>query len=346
MRCMILDQLRLPIVLAPLAGGPSTPRLVAEASEADAFGFLAAGYLTAQRLAEQLVELRSLTARSFGVNVFSPPPAPADPGSYADYVDEIRQWAAARGLPVGEPRFHDDHFAEKLDLLTADPAAVVSFTFGMPDAEAVRRLHDAGSEVWVTVTSPREAAIAVAGDADALIAQGIEAGGHRGCFEEDEAAPAHSLPELMQLLAGAGKPLVAAGGIMSGQAIAAVLAAGGRAAQLGTAFLLCPEAGTSDPHRAALRRGDAPTRLTRAFTGRTARGILNQFMVDHDAVAVAAYPEIHEVTLPFRQAARIAGDGSVINLWAGESYALIRELPAAELVRLLADELDAAQTSS
>ena len=212
----VVDQLRLPILLAPLAGGPSTPRLVAEASEADAFGFLAAGYLTAQRLADQLAELRSLTARSFGVNVFSPPRAPADPGTYADYVDEIRRWAAARGLPVGEPRFHDDHFAEKLDVLTADPAAVVSFTFGMPGADTVRRLHAAGSEVWVTVTSPQEASIAVAGGADALIAQGIEAGGHRGCFEDDEAAPAHSLPELMQLLAGAGKPLVAAGGIMSG----------------------------------------------------------------------------------------------------------------------------------
>jgi nitronate monooxygenase len=341
----VVDQLRLPILLAPLAGGPSTPRLVAEASEADAFGFLAAGYLTAQRLADQLAELRSLTARSFGVNVFSPPPAPADPGTYADYVDEIRRWAAARGLPVGEPRSHDDHFAEKLDVLTADPAAVVSFTFGMPDADTVRRLHAAGSEVWVTVTSPQEASIAVAGGADALIAQGIEAGGHRGCFEDDDAAPAHSLAELMQLLAGAGKPLVAAGGIMSGPDIAAALGAGARAAQLGTAFLLCPEAGTSDPHRQALRRGDAPTRLTRAFTGRTARGILNQFMLDHDAGAVAAYPEIHEVTQPLRQAARIAGDGSMINLWAGESYPRIRELPAAELVRLLAVELDAAQTS-
>ncbi len=340
----VVDQLRLPILLAPLAGGPSTPRLVAEASEADAFGFLAAGYLSAQRLADQLAELRSLTARSFGVNVFSPPRAPADPGTYADYVDEIRRWAAARGLPVGELRFHDDHFAEKLDVLTADPAAVVSFTFGMPGADTVRRLHDAGSEVWVTVTSPQEAAIAVAGGADAVIAQGIEAGGHRGCFEDDEAAPAHPLPELMQLLVGAGKPLVAAGGIMSGPDIAAALGAGARAAQLGTAFLLCPEAGTSDPHRQALRRGDAPTRLTRAFTGRTARGILNQFMLDHDAGAVAAYPEIHELTQPLRQAARIAGDGSMINLWAGESYPLIRELPAAELVRLLAVELDAAQS--
>jgi nitronate monooxygenase len=341
MRAVLVDHLRLPILLAPLAGGPSTPRLVAEASEADAFGFLAAGYLTPQRLSEQLVELRSLTARSFGVNVFSPPPAPADPETYSDYVDEIRRWASARGLPVGEPRFHDDDFAPKVDLLTDDPVAVVSFTFGMPDADTVRRLHDAGSEVWVTVTSPEEASIAVAGGADVLVVQGIEAGGHRGSFEDDESAPAHSLATLLELLSGTGRPLVAAGGIVSGEGIAAALAAGARAAQLGTAFLLCPEAGTSEPHRQALREGGAPTGLTRAFTGRTARGIRNQFMLDHDATAVAAYPEIHELTQPFRQAARLAGDGSVINLWAGEAYPLVRELPAAELVRLLADELDA-----
>src|SRR5260221_8819096 len=217
MRWMIVDQLRLPIVLAPLAGGPSTPRLLAEASEADAFGFLAAGYLTAQRLAGQLAELRSLTARPFGVNVFSRPRAPADPATYADYVDEIGQWAAARGLPVGEPRFHDDHFAEKVDLLTNDPVAVVSFTFGMPDADTVRRLHEAGSEVWVTVTSPGEASIAIEGGADVLVAQGVEAGGHRACFDDDEAAPTHSLSTLLGLLSGMSRLLVAAGGIGSGE---------------------------------------------------------------------------------------------------------------------------------
>ncbi len=340
---MILDQLRLPIVLAPLAGGPSTPRLVAEVSEADAFGFLAAGYLTPEHLAEQLAELRSLTARPFGVNVFSRPPVAADPETYAEYADEIRRWAAARDLPVGEPRFHDDHFSGKLDLLTDDPVAVavVSFTFGMPDAEAVRRLHGAGSEVWVTVTSPEEASTAVAGGADVLVVQGVEAGGHRGTFEDDEAAPAHALPTLLELLSDTTRPLVAAGGIVSGEDIAAALAAGARAAQLGTAFLLCPEAGTSEPHRRALRSGGAPTRLTRAFTGRTARGIENQFMLEHHGPPVAAYPEIHELTQPFRQAARLSGDGSLINLWAGEAYPLIRELPAAELVRLLAAELDA-----
>jgi nitronate monooxygenase len=125
---------------------------------------------------------------------------------------------------------------------------------------------------------------------------------------------------------------------MTGTGVAAVLAAGARAAQLGTAFLLCPEAGTSAPHREALRRGDAPTGLTRAFTGRAARGIVNAFMAEHDARAVSGYPEIHHVTQPLRREARARGDGSMINLWAGEAYPLIRELPAGDLVRVLAAE--------
>src|SRR5262245_38095090 len=185
---VILDQLELPIVLAPLAGGPTTPRLAAAVCEADAFGFLAAGYLTAQTLAGQMAELRSLTARPFGVNVFSPPAAPADPAVYAPYVAEITAWASRRGLPVGEPRWHDDGFAAKVELLTADPPAVVSFTFGMPGAAVVERLQGAGSEVWMTVTSRDEAEIAAAGGADALVVQGIEAGGHRGCFVDTDDA--------------------------------------------------------------------------------------------------------------------------------------------------------------
>jgi nitronate monooxygenase len=159
----VLDRLQIPVVLAPLAGGPSTPALVAAACEAGAFGFLASGYLAPAALEEQLAELRSLTRRPFGVNLFTPAPQPADPATYAPYVEEIGRWAGARGLPVGEPRFDDDGYAAKLGLLVRDPAAVVSFTFGMPDAEAVGRLHDAGSEVWVTVTTPSEAAIALAG---------------------------------------------------------------------------------------------------------------------------------------------------------------------------------------
>jgi nitronate monooxygenase len=339
---MLLDELLRPIVLAPLAGGPSTPRLVAAVCEADAFGFLAGGYLTAPRLAADLHDLRSLTSRPFGVNLFTTPARQADPATYAGYLDEIRGWAGERDLPVGEPRFSDDAFPEKLELLISEPARVVSFTFGMPAEDAVRRLHDAGSEVWVTVTTPAEAAIALDQGADVLVVQGAEAGGHRGGFDDEERAAAYSLLSLLQLLWGAGRPLVAAGGIVTGAGIAAALAAGAHAAQLGTAFLLCPEAGTSNAHRIALRQGGTATRITRAFTGRAARGIVNQFMVDHDAGAVSAYPEIHYVTQPLRQAARTLGDPSLINLWAGETYPLIRELPAGALVRLLEREMRSA----
>ena len=335
---MVLDELELPIVLAPLAGGPSRPALVAAACEAGAFGFLASGYLTPAQLEEQLRELRSRTRRPFGVNVFTPAAHASDPAHYAPYVEEIRRWAGRRGLPVGEPAFDDDGYSGKLELLGRDPAAVVSFTFGMPGRDVIGRLHDAGSEVWVTVTTPSEAALAIDGGADALVVQGSEAGGHRGSFDDGDAEPARSLLSLLQLLAEAGRPLIAAGGLMSGSAIAAALAAGARAAQLGTAFLLCPEAGTAAPHREALRRAGAPTRTTRAFTGRAARGIVNPFMDEHDSRAVSAYPEIHHLTAPLRREARARGDGSMINLWAGETYPLIRELPAADLVGVLAAE--------
>jgi len=339
---MLLDDLSVPIVLAPLAGGPSTPALVAAVCESDALGFLAAGYLTADRLGGELHELRVSTGRPFGVNLFAPPAGPADPAVYAGYVDEIRSWAHARGLPVGEPRFSDDEFEAKLQLLLTEGVAAVSFTFGMPDEGVVRRLQDAGSEVWVTVTTPDEAAAAVARGADVLVAQGLEAGGHRGTFDDPDPATGHRLSELLALTATAGRPLVAAGGIMSGAAIVDALAAGARAAQLGTAFLLCPEAGTSEAHRAVLRARTAPTRFTRAFTGRAARGIVNAFMNDLDASAVSAYPEIHYVTQPLRQAARAAGDASMINLWAGERYAQVRQLPAGQLVEALRGELAAA----
>lgn len=335
---MVLDDLTLPIVLAPLAGGPSTPALTAAVAEAGGFAFLAGGYLSADRLEQEITELRSRTSRPFGVNLFMPGAGPADPAVYGPYVEQLRGWALSRGLPIGEPRFGDDEFGAKLELLAGGPPAAVSFTFGLPAPDVVELVHGAGSEVWVTVTSPQEAHDAVEAGADVLVLQGLEAGGHRGSFADDDPSTGHPLLELLRLTAGLEVTLVAAGGIMSGADVGGALAAGARAAQLGTAFLLCPEAGTSEPHRAALRDRPAPTRFTRAFTGRWARGIVNDFMDEHDAHAVPAYPEIHYVTQPLRQAARAAGDGSLINLWAGAGYDRIRELPARELVALLAEE--------
>jgi nitronate monooxygenase len=335
---MILDELTVPIVLAPMAGGPSTADLAAAVSEAGGLGFLAAGYLTPDALQDRLQALRERTARPFGVNLFVPPPGPSDPASYAGYVERLR----AAGARVGEPRSDDDGWDAKLALLVAAPPAVVSFVFGCPPADAVSRLQATGAEVWASVTSPEEAAQAEAAGVDGLVAQGLEAGGHRASFADEGDAAGFGLLALLTLLSARTElPLIAAGGIATGAAVAAVLAAGARAAALGSAFMRTPEAGTSAVHRAALA-GDAPTALTRAFSGKPASGIVNAFMREHEADAPRAYPEIHHVTSPMRAAARESGDPDRVNLWAGQAHQLATELPAGELVQRLADDARAA----
>jgi nitronate monooxygenase len=200
---------------------------------------------------------------------------------------------------------------------------------------AALRVH--GTSVWVTVTSPAEARQAEHAGVDALVVQGYEAGGHRGSFSGVE-QPSYGLLALLQLVGDrAAVPLIAAGGLATGRAVAAALAAGARAAQVGTAFLRCPEAGTSAPHRAALATA-APTALTRAFTGKPARGIVNRFMRDHGDAAPSAYPELHHVTAPLRRAARERGDADVMNLWAGQTHELGTDAPAAVVARGLADD--------
>jgi nitronate monooxygenase len=325
--------LDLPIVQAPLAGGPSTPPLAIAVCEAGGLGTLAAGYKTAEALGADVAEVRAATNRPFGINLFAPPGGPADPAAVSRYAEAL----AAQGYePLGEPRHDDDALTAKLDLVEEQRPAVVSFTFGCPDAEVVERMQNAGCAVWVTITTPAEAEQAARAGADALVVQGAEAGGHRGSFD-DRAPGVIGLLALLQLVAArVDRPMVAAGGIMTGRGIAAVLAAGADAAQLGSALMRTPEAGTSAPHRAALA-GDAPTGLTRAFSGRTARGIVNRFQREH-VDAPSAYPEVHHATAPLRAAARQAGDAETINLWAGQAYSLARELPAGELVRALAAE--------
>ncbi len=334
-------QPEVPIVLAPLAGGPSTPELAAAVSEAGALGFLAAGYLTAGSLRDQIRRARALTSEPLGVNVFVPGARSEPADSVAGYAAAIAADAEAAGAVLGEPRFHDDDWDAKVALLTADPLPVTSFTFGCPAEAVITALQAAGSEVWITVTTPAEARIAATAGADALIVQGNEAGGHRGSFTDDPAedsASGFGLLALLQLVRSqVSLPLVAAGGIATGAGIAAVLAGGAAAAQLGTAFLRCPEAGTSPVQRDAVTSATS-TALTRAFTGRLARGIRNQFLDAHTASAPAAYPEVHFLTSPLRAAGRASGNLEVVNLWAGQAHELSRELPAAELVAALMTE--------
>jgi nitronate monooxygenase len=321
----MLDRLAVPIVQAPMARGVSTPALAAAVSGAGGLGFLATGYRSPEAVAAELDELRALTGAPFGVNLFSPTAHPADREAVTAYARRI-------GADPAEARFDDDGYGAKLELVLRERPAVVSFVFGCPEADVVRRLRDAGVAVWATVTTPGEAAIAAARGVDAIVVQGVEAGGHRGTFGDE--ADDYGLLALLQLVRdGTGLPLVAAGGIATGAAVAAVLAAGAAAAQLGTAFMRCPESGTAAAHREWLD-SDTPTALTRAFSGRLARGLVNDFMREHSDHAPEAYPELVHLTAPIRR----AGDPQRTNLWAGQAHRLAAELPAADVVATLAGD--------
>lgn len=343
---MLLSSLTVPIVLAPLAGGPSTPELAAAVTDAGGLGFIAGGYLTAAELTTRLNTTRSLTQGAVGVNIFTAMAGPADPEVYRRFLARLQDWTQREGLAVGEPRFSDDEWEAKLKLLEHEAPPVVSFTFGCPDTSVVARLQAVGSEVWVTVTSPREAELAAQAGADVLVLQGAEAGGHRGSFADHSNLALYGLLPLIALVRETvSLPLVASGGIATGESLAAVLCAGAAAAQIGTAFMLCPEAGTSRPHRAVLT-SPTETALTRAFTGRLARGIRNRFLDEFTADAPVAYPELHYVTSPVRRQAREVDNPEHLNLWAGEGHQLARAEPAAQVVRRLYSQAQAALTSA
>src|SRR5579859_7630281 len=332
MTCSITDLLPRPIVVAPMAGGPSTAELVIAAARAGALGFLAAGYKTAEAMAAEIAAVRGATGEPFGVNVFVPGVA------YADREVLDRYLATLRGAgPLGEPAWDDGAFGAKVEALLADPPPLVSFTFGCPSGAVISALRDAGSLVAVTVTSPGEAAVAAAAGADALCVQGYEAGAHRGTFTNDDAPGRdYGLLSLIGQVAGVtGLPQIAAGGIMGPRQVRAVVAAGAVAAQCGTAFLRCPESGAHPRYKAALADPRyTATALTRAFSGRPARGLVNQFIRDHHD-APAAYPEINNATRPLRAAAAAEGDTERMSLWAGQGYRSAAEYPAAEIIERL-----------
>jgi nitronate monooxygenase len=321
---VVVERLKHPIVQAPLAGGPSTVELARAVGDAGGLGFLAAGYLTGAKLRRQIAELRGATGAPFGVNVFVPGASTAQPEELAAYLATIEG--------AGEPQHDDDQWSDKFALLLEERPAVASFIFGCPPPGDLTDLRRAGVETWVTVTSPDEARRAQEAGAAALVVQGAEAGGHRGGFE-DTIEPVGLLALLRLVAAATRLPLIATGGLMDAYAVAAARAAGAAAAMAGTAFMLAPEAATNPAHRALIGT-DAPTALTRAFTGRLARGIVNRFMTDHPG-APRAYPEIHHATAPIRADARKREDADGFNLWAGQGHALARERPAGEIVRSL-----------
>lgn len=335
---------RLPIWAAPMAGGPSSTELLVAVGSAGGLGTLPAGYLTADAFAQRIADLRAAADVPWAANLFLPGPRSDDSDAVAAHAAALQLWADRYGSSLGEPRWEDDDFAAKVDVLLHEAPAAITFTFGVPDPAIVEELRGrTGAAILTTVTTPDEAVAATASGVDGLIVQGREAGGHRGVHVDDprQSGGGELVPLVALLSQTAGEtdlPLVAAGGLHDGAGIRRAIDAGAVAVQLGTAFLTTPEAGTSDVHRRAiLDRRYADTIVTRGFTGRPARGLANP-LARAFPDAPSAYPEVHHLTRPLRSAAAAAGDPDAVHLWAGEGWRQATTEPAGELVARLARE--------
>jgi len=339
-----LDRLALrhPVFQAPMAGGGDTPELVAAVAEAGALGFIGAAYLGPEQIAETAASVRARTRRPFGINLFARLPAPAPVDGRAA-LERVAPYYRELGLPPpAEVPRPEDRFAEQVRAaLEADPA-VISFTFGIPSPDVVAAIHSRGMAFLATATTVEEARAVEAAGADAVIAQGSEAGGHRGTFASDfESGLVGTMALVPQVADAVRVPVVASGGIMDGRGIAAALALGARAVQLGTAFLTCHESGITEAYRAAiLGSGEHQTRITRAFSGRPARGIVNRFMTEVEAEpdVILPFPVQHALTRPLRVAAGKAGRSEFLNLWAGQGLRMARRQTAAELIERLSQQ--------
>lgn len=330
--------LEIPLVGAPMAGGPSTPQLATAVSNAGGLGMLAAGYLNADQLADQVKQTRELTDQPFGVNLFCPADPNDNPADAETLLQDYRLALAPLGREYGLDILNDeivlpDHFRSLLDWLLANPVPVVTFTFGCPSAEQIEQLQTVSTYVGVTVTNPQDAILATQASVDFLCVQGPDAGGHQSTFrvqDEVNQLPLSQLVPAVQAITDL--PLVAGGGIGNSEDVQSLLALGVESVQVGTLLLLSDEAGTSQAHRDALQSGIAETQLTRAFTGRPARAIVNDYVAEFDALAPAVYPQMHYLTAPLRAKAKDAGVWQHVNAWAGTGGSQSQVRPAAEII--------------
>jgi nitronate monooxygenase len=335
-----------PIIQAPMAG-VSTPQLAAAVSEAGALGSIAVGAGTAAQARAAIAQVRQLTTKPFNVNVFTHRPAKADPAREAAWLSYLSShFEAQQAVVPGQLReIYTSFLADKdmLDVLVSERPAVVSFHFGLPSPAQVRALHDAGIVLMGSATSPEEAQAVEAAGIDIVVAQGIEAGGHRGVFDPDQPDSGLGTFALVQLLASSVRiPIVAAGGIMDGRGIDAALRLGASAVQMGTAFILCPESSATPHHRALMAQGTSlHTAFTDVISGRAARGLVNRFFEQIGAAGhppVPDYPIAYDAAKALHAAASKNGNQDYSVNWAGQAFPLARAMPAAELIRTLAAE--------
>lgn len=336
--------LSIPVVLAPMGGGPSTPELVAAVSNAGGLGSLAAAYSNAERIQQDIAAIRKLTKGPFAVNLFSPQAQlPLKDGVNA--VSEfLRPYHERLSLKApGLPQKPIEDFDEQLEAVAKAAPPIVSFTFGLLPTKASERLKAQGTYLMGTATTVEEARQLEKAGVDAVIAQGSEAGAHRGTFAVPaEEALVGTVALVPQVVDAVRVPVIASGGIMDGRGLVAALALGASAVQMGTAFLACKEAGTNAAYREALMRGrENATTLTRAFSGRMARGLSNEFIEKWNAEGMEhlPYPWQNAFTQPMRRAATAAKQAGLLSLWAGQGLSMLRETTAEQLMKDLREEM-------
>ncbi|MEM6106704.1 nitronate monooxygenase [Mycobacterium sp. 050272] len=334
-------EMSIPLVAAPMSGGPTTPAMVSAATGAGGLGMLAAGYKTVQAVEAELKSVRA-EGIPFGINLFAPNPVPVDPDRYRAYAAIIQKEAEQFGLALpAEPIEDTDRFDEKIALLLDDPVPMVSFTFGIPPRSVIAALQQAKTVVVQTVTTAQEALQARDAGVDMLAVQAAVAGGHSGTLTPLRPVQPVPIVDLVeQVTATVPLPVLAAGGLATPEAVADVIRAGAAAAVVGTVLLRATESGASATHQAALTDpARTETVLTHAFTGRPARGLRNTFIDNHEEQAPFGYPAIHHLTSPLRKAAAAAGKPDYVHLWAGTGYRHATAEPTADILRRLATDL-------
>jgi nitronate monooxygenase len=333
-----------PVIQGPLGGGPSTPELVAAVSNAGGLGSLGAAYMTPDQITAAVQRIKSLTKKSFQVNLFAggwDAGDHVDPQPMLELLAEIHQTLglSAPAPPLPKP----DPFPEQFEAVLDVRPSIFSFTFGIPNRDAMARLKQRRILILGTATTIAEARLLAEAGADAIVAQGAESGAHRGTFAGPfETCMVPTLQLVREITAAVDLPVIASGGLMDGFDIAAATAAGAAAASLGTAFLVSTESGAPPAHKqAVLTAVKDTTVITRAFSGRPARGLPNAFiqkLIGRED-AILPYPLQNALTRAMRTAAAQQGRPEFLSLWAGQGVARARAMPAAELVNCLVAEM-------
>jgi nitronate monooxygenase len=336
-----------PIIQAPMAGGTTTPELVAAVTNAGGLGSIGGGYMAPDALAEAILQTRERTSGPFAVNLFIPQPFSEDADRIAQAnarLDAFRRTLAI-DRPAAPTRYAPP-FDEQFEAAVAARVAVFSFTFGRLDTQRIQRLHEIGTVVIGTATTVAEAQALAADGVDMIVAQGSEAGGHRGTFLGSfEQAQIGTLALVPQVVDAVSVPVIASGGIMDGRGIAAARMLGAQAVQMGSAFLTCRESGANPAHKQALLdagKQQTTTTVTRAFSGKPARGLTNRFIDEMGALEAALpdYPIQNAWTKDIRAAAGRAARTEFMSLWAGQAAGMARDVSAGELIERLITEYE------